>query len=360
MATNEHGVVKPQKIVDTGIGLLEQELLIPSLFQKEGIDNYRGAANDTVNVKVGGVLPFHDYEWRSGSATSSTPGVRQAIEFDLYNERTIPVSFGGNVYSAVAVTDEQADMDLARWAKLITPQVKAVARGLNRRAIGALEAAPYEVIVGDAGANLRGALIEARRVMNALNVPTEDRYMVVGSDFEAALLSDEKLALAQFVGDTIAESALQDATLGRKYGFTFVVDQTIGSSDAYAFAGNGFVFLNAAPSIPSSVKQAATQSLDGVSMRWIQDYDAAHLMDRSIVNTYAGFDHVKDILVGYNGTDNVEVLTANEHFVRGIKLVLDGASTYPAAGSDLGTVVPAITVPGKHLAGTATGTVVND
>lgn len=360
MATNEHGVVKPQKIVDTGIGLLEQELLIPALFQKEGIDQYRGTANDTVNVKVGGVLPFHDYEWRSGSAGSSTPGVRQKIEFDLYNERTIPVKFGGNVYSAVALTDEQADMDLARWAKLITPQVQAVGRGLNRRAITALENAPYEVIVGDALSNLRGSLIEARRCLNAMNVPAGDRYMVVGSDFEAALLEDDKLALAQFVGDSIAESALQEASLGRKYGFTFVVDQTIGSSDAYAFAGNGFIFLNAAPSIPASVKQGATQSLDNVSMRWLQDYDSDHLTDRSIVNTYAGFDHVKDLLVGYDGGNNVEVLTQNEHFVRGIKLTLDGASTYVDPASDLGTVVPAVTAPGKHLAGTAAGTVAND
>jgi hypothetical protein len=184
--------------------------------------------------------------------------------------------------------------------------------------------------------------------------------MVVGSNFEAVLLDDEKLINAANVGDAIAESALQEASLGRKFGFTFVVDQTIDPDAAYAFAGNGFVFLNAAPAAPASIKQAATSSLDGVSMRWMTDYDLRYTTDRSLVNTYYGYTHVKDLLVGYNSANKIEVLTTNDHFVRGIKLQLDGASTYPASGSDLGSVVPAVTAPGKHLAGTATGTVVDD
>jgi len=397
MATNQHGVVKPQKIVDLGTGMLEQELVIPSLFQQEGVDNFKGTENDTYNVKVEGVLPFHDYEWRSGSTgTSAAPyNGRQKVEFDLYEERTYPVSFQGRVVNGVAITDEQADFDLDRWGKLLSPQVKAIARGLQRRAINTLTAQNYAVTIGDAAQNLRGSFLEARRVLNKFNVPTEGRYMVVGSDFESLILSDANLALTAAVSDDRAESALADASIGRLFGFHVIVDQTIASDEAFAFAGNGFIFLNAAPSIPASKKgNGATQSLDGVSMRWMTSYDDDYFVDRSTVDTYAGFREVTDVLVGWDPIEEAEVISSKEHFVRGISLKLDGASSYPSLGTvdddnDGGTtpevaltwasyaearkagaevdplqelaLITGVTAPGAHLTGvTGPGTVAND
>jgi hypothetical protein len=377
MATNEHGVVKPQKIVDLGVGMLEDELVIPSLFQKEGVDNFKGTENDTYNVKVEGVLPFYDYEWRSGSTGTSTEPYngRQKVTFDLYEERTYPVSFQGRVVNGVAVTDEQADFDLDRWGKLLSPQVKAIARGLQRRAVNTLTTQNYAVTIGDAAQNLRGAFLEARRVLNKFNVPTEGRYMVVGSDVEALVLSDENLALTAAVSDDRAESALAEASIGRIFGFHVIVDQTIAADEAFAFASNGFIFLNAAPSIPSSKKgNGATQSLDGVSMRWLTSYDDDYFVDRSTVDTYAGFREVTDVLVGWNPTSEREVVSAKEHFVRGINLKLDGASVYPSAGAvtwanyDPATVtaeeelalITGVTAPGAHLGTTGPGTVLDD
>lgn len=384
MATNEHLLVKPEKLAATAVGVLEQELIVPNLFQKEGIDQFKGADNDTISVKVEGILPFRDYEWRSGSEGSSTPGTRASIVFDQYSERKIAVTFGGNVYSAVRLTDEQYDFDLDGWGKLLTPQAKAVARGLNRRAISTLTSQSYPVVIGDAKANLRGALIEARRVLNAFNVPDEQRYLLVGTDFEAALLTDAGLNLAQNVGDSEAESALTNATIGRRFGFNIVVDQTIPAGSAYAFASSAFIFLSGAPAVPNSVGFGSTASYEGTALRWLRDYDPVTFQDRSVVNTYAGFRSVTDILLGWNN-NNSEVVGGYEHFVRGVRLDLDGASTYPVLKQKDGTTdttwanynpagvgaagTPAsaelalfsgITGPGAHLAGTPTGTVAND
>ncbi|QEQ94042.1 major capsid protein [Streptomyces phage Saftant] len=326
----EHQIVKPEKLAATAVGMLEQELVIPNLFQKEGIDQFKGADNDTVSVKVEGVLPFHDYAFRNDR---SAP-----IVFDEYKERKIAVTFGGNVYSAVKVTDEQNDFDLDDWGKLLRPQVKAVGRGLQRRAVSTLLGQDYAVTIGGAEANLRGAIIEARRVLNKLNVPDDQRYLLVGSDFESALLSDDKLNLAQNVGDSEAESALQTATITNRFGFKIVVDQTIPSDAAFAFAGSAFVFLSGAPSVPQSVPYGATQSFEGIALRWVRDYDPTYMQDRSVVNTYAGFRAVTDVLLGWDEANNREVVSAGEHFVRGIKLTLGGASEYPAVGSELQTI----------------------
>ncbi|MGW2865734.1 hypothetical protein [Streptomyces sp. NPDC001205] len=336
--TAEHQVVKPEKLINTAIGMLEQELLVPNLFTKEGVDRFKGAKNDTINVTVEGVLPFHDYEWRSGSAGSSTPGARQRVVFDEYAERTIPVTFGGNVYNGVKLTDEQADFDIHQWGKLLRPQVKAIARGLARRAVKTLVDQPYAVTVGNAEKSMRKAIIEARRVMNKFNVPEGNRYMVVGSDFETVLLSDPDLNLASNVGDGQAESALVNATLGNRYGFRFIVDQTIPADSAFAFAQSGFIFASAAPSVPQSVPFGATTSFEGLALRWLRDYDSEYFQDRSIVNCYQGFRSVKDVLVGWDPAKEKEVISTQEHFVRGIRLTLDGKSDYPEVGSELATI----------------------
>ncbi|MFC0622822.1 hypothetical protein [Kribbella deserti] len=326
----EHLVVKPQKLAAAAVGFLEQELLVPRLFQKESIDRFKGAEDDTVSVKVEGVLPFHDYAWRNDRS--------QPIKFDDYKERKFPVTFGGNVYSGVRSTDEQLEFDLFGWSKLLRPQVKAVARGLGRRAVSLLTNQQYNVTVGNAERNLRGAIVEARRVLNKFNVPNENRYLLVGTDFESALLNDDKLNLAQNVGDDESESSLRNATIGRRSGFNIVVDQTIPSDAAYAFAGAGFIFLNAAPEVPASVPFGATQSFEGISMRWMRDYHPDYFWDRSIVNTYAGFRSITDVLVGWDPAKEAEFVSETEYFVRGIKLLLDGASDYPAAGSELARI----------------------
>jgi hypothetical protein len=326
----EHQIVKPEKLVATAVGMLEQELVIPNLFQKQGVDQFKGAENDTVSVPVEGVLPFHDYEWRNDRS--------KPIVFDEYKERKIPVAFGGNVYSAVKVTDEQMDFDLNGWGKLLRPQVKAVARGLGRRAVRTLTSAQYNVTIGKAASNLRGAFIEAQRVLDAFHAPAESRYMLVGSDYHAALLGDDKLNLAQNVGDSEAQSALRTATIGSRYGFTVIKAREIPGDAAFAFSSSGFIFLSAAPSVPQSVPYGATTSFEDIALRWVRDYDPTYMHDRSVVNTYAGFRSVTDVLVGWDEAKQSEVVSTKEHFVRGIKLSLDGASVYPPAAGELATL----------------------
>lgn len=328
-----HNVVKAEKLALTAMGMLEQELLIPATFQREGIDQYRGAKDDTISVTVEGILPFRSYGWRNNRS--------QPIQFDEYAERKVSLTFGGDVYSAVKLTDEQAEMDLDGWAKLLRPQSKAIARGLSRGAINTLVGQDYEVHIKDADQNIRGAILEARRVLNKFQVPGETRWLVVGSDFEALMLEDEKLTLAQNVGDSIAEGMLRDASLGRHAGFTVVVDQTIPSDHAFAYVPSAFYMATAAPAVPQSVPFGSSQSFEGYALRWLRDYDSAYLQDRSVVNCYKGFRAVEDILVGWDNENNTETISAAEYFVRGVKLQLGGtpaAGDYPAEGSELAII----------------------
>lgn len=329
MAYTEHTPVKPEKLANAAVQLLDREVVVPSLFTKKNVDDFKGAANDTLNMKVPGVLPFHEYGWRNDRS--------QPLVTDEYAERKIAVSFGGNFYSAVQLTDEQYEFDFASgWGKLLAAQARAVGRGLEHGAVSALEGADYEVEIA-ANGDISGALVEARRVLNRFNVPGGTRTLLVGSDFDAEMQNAEKFNLALNVGDANANTALKEASIGRWKGFNIVTSNEIEADAAYAFVPSAHVFLNAAPAVPQSVPFGATASFNGVSLRWIRDYNAEYLFDRSVVNTWAGFDTVTDVLRGI-GSDGNEVVSTGEYFVRGVKLTLDGASVYPESGSEVETI----------------------
>ena len=61
----EHAIVKPQKLVAAAIGVLASELVVPKTFLRKGIDNIKGAEDDTINMKVPGTLPARDYAFRN-------------------------------------------------------------------------------------------------------------------------------------------------------------------------------------------------------------------------------------------------------------------------------------------------------
>ena len=333
----EHQIVKPEKLSALSVGMIEQELIIPNLFRRTTLDEFKGAKGDAVNYKVEGVLPGHLYKFRADRDVANTGAEPHEgkIKFDVYSERTIQIAMAGRAYNAIHLTDEQYDFDELRWANLLRPQAKAVARMLNRAAVAELVNAAFAVTIGNAEGDLRGALIEARKVLNRFGVSQEERILLVGSDFEAALLQDPTLVFAQNVGDSRADTALGSATLGRLLGFTVVVDQTLPADEAIATVPDAMVFANAAPYVPNSVGFGSTTSFEGISLRWMRDYDPEVFRDRSVVDTYYGFRAIEDVFVTYDSTNRTEVVGTDEHFVRAIKLTLDGASDYPAAAGEL-------------------------
>lgn len=321
----EHNIVKAEKIAAVAAVSLEETLVVPAVFRREGIEQFKGAKNDTINVKVEGVLPYRTYGWRADRS--------QDVQFDEYAERTVSVKFGDDIYSGVKLTDEQNTMDLDGWAKLASKQTEALGRGLEAKAVDYLSNAPYEVELKLDSSNLKSGLIRARATMNRLRVPAGARVVLVGTNVEAALLEDEKLNLASNVGDAEAVSQLREATLGRRYGFNFVVASELDPNTAIAMVDSAFIFATGAPSVPQSVPFGATASHNGVALRWIRDYDSLKFQDRSIFNTYQGFRHVEDTLVGTDAVGQ-SFISDYEHFVRAIKLNLDGADVLPDPDGD--------------------------
>lgn len=326
MVAVNHTPVKPEKLAATAVALTERELVVPTLFAKKGIEDFKGAKDDTLNVKVPGILPAHDYEWRNNRA--------QELILDPYKERKIAVRFGGNAYSATSLTDEEWEFDFNGWGTSILPaQAHAVARKLEYGAVKALKTGKYTVEIGAREDNVLKDIIEARRALNLLGASKVSRTLVVGSDWDTLLQSADFVKAAS-VGDKLAETAFADAVLGKVKGFNIVVSEDLPADEAYALAGDAFIFLNAAPHVPESVKGATSISDSGIAMRWMRDYDAMHLQERSIVNTWYGFQQVLDPVVYWDETAGVEKISDDQYSLRAVKLKLGGADKYFAEGTD--------------------------
>lgn len=320
MATVEHVVVKAEKIVQTAAVALAENLVLPAVFQREGIDQFKGAKDDTINITVPGVLPFRTYGWRNDRTTE--------LQFDSYSERKYPITFGDDIYSGVKLTDEQSTMDIDGWAKLVTAQTDAVGRGLEFEAADYVKTAPIPVTLGVADTALRAGLIRARATLNSLRAPGR-RTLIVGTDWESALLNDDNLNLAQNVGEGEAVSSLREATLGRRYGFDIVVSQELAPDIAIAMVDSAFIFTTAAPAVPASASFGATAAYDGIALRWVKDFEIKLLQELSVINAYKGFRHIVDPLLGVDQVTGQASVSTYEHFVRAIKLDLNGADSLP-------------------------------
>lgn len=324
-ATNgQHPVVKPEKIAATAAAALEQQLVVPTVFTREGIENFVGAEGDTINVKVEGVLPYRTFGWRADRATA-------VVELDTYKERTVPVTFGGDMYSGVGLTDEQFKMDFDGWAKLATKQTEAIGRGLEYEACDAVRDAPYEVVVTLDRDSIRTSIIQLKGIMDALKAPGR-RTILANPELEALLLSDQTLSSVLHVGEGDGLSALHEATLGRRFGFDFVSATDL--ADSVSMTEGAFIFATGAPDVPESVPFGASASVNGVAIRWIRDYDSMKFRDRSIFNLYYGYRHVTDPLL-YRDRLGQAFVTEGNHFVRAVKVEIGNDFGVEVGNEDL-------------------------
>lgn len=275
-------------IIAVALERLRRALILPNLVTRYGISDFRGQANDTINVRVPAILRAREYTFRTRSAP---------IVIDTLEEVTVPVTLDRHPYSAVAVTDEELTLDIVSFTRqVLEPQVIAVAEDLEAiiagiMAAGTYAAAPIPYSEDPSSSNFFAAAVDARRALNDAHVPLDGRTLLVGSAIEAAALKEDTLRAVDQSGST---GALRNATIGQVAGFTVVASQSVDPNFGIAFHRSAFAFGNVAPEVPAGVSFGSSQNQEGLAMRWIRDYDATMLQDRSVVNSFAGGASVED------------------------------------------------------------------
>jgi hypothetical protein len=306
-----------ETILPVALERLRRALVLPAMVTRYGLADFRGAKDDTINVRVPSMLRAREYEWR----TRNNP-----IIFDTLEEVTIPVVLDSHPYSAIAVTDEELTLDIVSFARqVLEPQVIAVAEELEAIIATIMENANYAAadiayLEDPTSSNFYAAAIDARKVLNDFHVPLDGRTILVGSSVEAAALKEDTLRAVDQSGST---AALRNATIGQIAGFNVVASQSVDPDFAVAFHRTAFAFANVAPVVPDGVAQGSSQTLEGLAMRWIQDYDPNYLRDRSVVSSFAGGASVND---GRDPDSGGQPGPLNGTNVRAVKFAFSGAS----------------------------------
>jgi len=334
---NQNTFVQARDVVDVGIALLQKELTLVNLFFRDSHIDWTGRPNDTVNIRIPQRLSAarqFGTSWRPGKDVGPTNGVapdadtgndgydafgdsmygdRPAIVVDTVGEVTSPLTIDKAWYKALGVTLEDLTLTVPNFARqYLAPQVRTIAEELDGLAADTLTGANYHTdLVFDGGA-LAGdgsdkdaatvikTILLMRNALNAKFVPQANRKLVVGINIETALLLSDKFQRYDSQGNT---NALRDATIGRIFGMDVVVDQNVDPNSMYLFHNTAFIISTVTPRAPEGAVQAASASGDGVSVMWLQDYDALHMIDRSVVTMYAGASAVADgPVVGGNRT----------------------------------------------------------
>lgn len=326
-----HTFLKPEKIVDTTIALLETEMVLARTFWNVSGYDWAGSKDDTITLRIPATLTAREYAWRNDRSS--------AIVFDDLTETSYDITIGGHVYSAVKVTDEQLAMDIVSFADQVAgPQAKAVATKLESNAVNVLTGLPFRTIVQldkagngtvadttDGATSIttavrntpQAAVIAARKYLNAAGVPFDGRFLVVGTDMEEVFLTSDQLVRYDQSGST---SALRDATIGRIGGFEVVVSQQIPADEGYAYHRSAVAMAQFAPPVPAGVSYGASGSRNGYALRFIRDYDPNYLQDRSVVSAFYGLQGIND---GANiDEDGAGAGAAEASNIRAVKLEL--------------------------------------
>ncbi|HBE80356.1 MAG TPA: P22 coat protein [Firmicutes bacterium] len=184
-------------------------------------------------------LVHRDYkeEFVKGKGTTVTirkPATFEAKEFDRTagitiqdaTEGTTSVTLDTVLDVSFEVTAEELSMTIEDFSEqLITPAMQAFAQKIDTKIFALVKDIPYHV--GSAGTELDGVddIADARKKLNDMKVPLINRNFVLGTMSESKLLQLELFISAEKVGDN--GTALREASLGRKLGFNFFMDQNV-------------------------------------------------------------------------------------------------------------------------------------
>lgn len=325
---------KQEKLVPFFLELWQREQLLSMLITRIAGDQFKGALGDTVTMRTN--------ERRIATAREYTFRTRPApIVLDDISgyEDGIPIKLDTHLYSATGLTDEHLTLDDINFAKdVLQPQAQAVGDKLDARCMAAFRAAKWKrSFEVDAGVDPHRVAVEAVRRLNAdKTAPAGGRVFMIGSDIAAEWLVSERLSKYEWNGE-VGTPAVRQATIGQLAGTPVIVHSELEPDEAYYFQRGSLVVANLAPVVPQGAVTGRTGvNANGFAARWLQDYDAAYLTDRSIVSTYSGISEIKDERKGGDGADARDLLdetvAGRERFnVRGLKITYNGTgSVLPA------------------------------
>lgn len=267
------------------IALLRRQLVLVGTVTRVPGDEYAGPSGGTVTIRV---------PQPRTAKEQATPG--DPISFEDIDEVAVDVTLA-HLYDATRITDEDLSLSLENFGRqVLLPQVAAVAEAAENELADVMNGLdPVE----DFGWSLdpedpeatEDTVLAARELLTTNGAPAAGRYMAVAPDVATRLLRVEKFTRVDARGSA---NALEEATIGRLYGITFVESAALTPGSAVAYHSSAFGFGNRPPAHPGGGVDSSTASEGGVSLRHLVSFDPNRLSTVSVVSVFAGASVVSE------------------------------------------------------------------
>ena len=266
----------PAVIAREALMVLRSNAVMANLVYRDYSDEFVGAVGDTITVRK--PASFEAKEFSTGITVQDATETGVQVKMDKH----LDVSF--------AVTARQMTLDIADFSKqLLEPAMQAFADKVDKYLL-ALETDITNRVAHASGAVTTADVIAARKYLTQNAAPLPDRRFVYGAAAEADLLTLDLFTGADKVGDN--GTALREASLGRKFGMDFYVDQNIVKGETYtpsiAFHRNAFALVTRSLAKPMGAANCSIVNYDGFGLRVVYGYDMTTKKDTVSIDMLCG------------------------------------------------------------------------
>lgn len=265
-------ILTPDIIAREALMVLRNNAVMANLVHRDYSSEFVAGVGDTITVRK--------------PATFTAKEFGGEIEVQDATENSVTVKMDKHLDVSFAVTSKQMTLDIEDFSKqLIVPAMQAFLNKIDGYLLALAKGVTNSVTATE---DARNDVVDARAFLTKGAAPLTNRNLVVGSDMEADLLKTDLFVSAEKVGDN--GTALREASLGRKLGLDFYVDQNADTAgiEGVAFHKNAFALVTRPLAAPSGAGKAAIVDYDGFGLRVVYDYDINNKTDVVSIDMLCG------------------------------------------------------------------------
>lgn len=265
-------ILTPEIIAREALMVLRNNAVMANLVHRDYSDEFVAGVGDTITIRKPASFEAKEF---TGS-----------ISVQDATETGVPVKMDKHLDVSFAVTSKQLTMDIEDFSKqLLVPAMQAFADKVDKYLLALKSDITNKVPATDV---VKNDVIDARAYLTKAAAPLTERRFVYDTATETKLLKTDLFTSAEKVGDE--GTALREASLGRKYGMDFYVDQNADTAGVagMAFHKNAFAFVTRPLALPQGAAKSAIVDYDGFGLRVVQDYDINTKTDTISIDMICG------------------------------------------------------------------------
>ena len=283
-------ILTPDIIARESLMVLRNNAVMANLVYRDYSDEFVAGVGDTITVRKPATFVANEFTTAITVQNATETGV------EVKMDKHLDVSF--------AVTAKEMSLDIADFSQqFLVPAMQAFADKVDSYLIALADAiTTNKATMGSTAATISD-VVNTRAFLTKNAAPLTDRRFVYNSTIESDLLKTDLFTNASAVGD--AGTALREASLGRKFGMDFYVDQNMDSATtakAVAFHKNAFALVTRQLAMPLGASNAAIMNYDGFGLRVVYGYDISKKTDTISIDMLCGVKTLNEKLAAILAT----------------------------------------------------------